>query len=103
MDFKSLLSKKLNGKFDFLKVLKVVYNTTFSICNISFIYPENEPTLTDNQKEEIKQACQEVLGLKGKLNCKFSSQISYILPTDGFNRYILVDDNSIDVIKVKED
>lgn len=72
MDFKSLLSKKLNGKFDFLKVLKVVYNTTFSICNISFIYPENEPTLTDNQKEEIKQACQEVLGLKGKLNCKFN-------------------------------
>ena len=72
MDFSTLLSKKLNDKYNFLKVLKVVYNTTFSLCQINFIYPENIPTLSDIQKAEIKQAVQDVLGLKGKVECKFN-------------------------------
>lgn len=72
MDFLSLLSKKLNGKYDFLKVLKVVYNTTFSLCHINFIYPENVPNLSDSQKLEIKTAVQEVIEIKGKLDCKFN-------------------------------
>lgn len=72
MNFTELLSKKLNGKYDYLKVLKVVYNTTFSVCHINFIYPENVATLNDGQKEEIKQSVSEILNIKGKLDCKFN-------------------------------
>lgn len=39
---------------------------------------------------------------KEKLNCIFNTPISYILPTDTFKQYILVDDNSISTIKIKE-
>ncbi|MBE7074456.1 MAG: hypothetical protein E7376_00525 [Clostridiales bacterium] len=72
MTFSDLLSKKLNGKYDYLKVLKVVYNTTFSLCKINFIYPESMPVLSDGQKEEIRLAVLEVLGINGKLECKFN-------------------------------
>lgn len=72
MDFLSLLSKELNGKYDYLKVLKVVYNTTFSLCHINFIYPESKPTLSDNQKTEIKDATAKILNINGKLDCKFN-------------------------------
>ncbi len=87
MDFLNLLSKKLNGKYDFLKVLKVVYNTTFSLCHINFIYPENVPNLTDSQKTEIKNAVLEILYIKGKLDCKFNK--SYL-------------DKSIIITKIQE-
>ena len=87
MDFLKLLSKKINGKYDYLKVLKVVYNTTFSLCHINFIYPENIPILTDTQKQEIIDASKEILGIKGKLDCKFNK--SYL-------------DEKIVKIKIKE-
>ena len=64
MDFLKLLSKKLNGKYDYLKILKVVYNTTFSLCHINFLYPENVPILSDSQKQEIVDATKEVLGIR---------------------------------------
>ncbi|MBE7082090.1 MAG: hypothetical protein E7378_00200 [Clostridiales bacterium] len=72
MDFTKELSKKLNGKYDFLKVLKVVYDTTFSVCLINFIYPENLPILTDEQKTEIKTAVAEILNINGRIVCKFN-------------------------------
>ncbi len=87
MDFLNILSKKLNGKYDYLKILKVVYNTTFSMCHINFIYPESKPTFKDSEKEEIKQAVYEILNLKGKLECKFNK--SYL-------------DENIVLTKVKE-
>lgn len=72
MDFLATLSNKLNGKYSYLKILKVVYNTTFSLCHINFIYPEKTPTLSNNQKEEIINACSEILNLNCKLDCKFN-------------------------------
>ena len=71
--------------------------------NIDFAY-KNVYMVKDQIIFTADQECH-ILRKNGteKLNCKFSSPISYILPTDGFNRYILVSDNSIDVIKVKED
>lgn len=37
-----------------------------------------------------------------KLNCKFKTPISFILPTEKAKKYILVDDNYISTIKIKE-
>ena len=96
MDFISLISKKLNSKYDYLKVVKVVYNTTFSICHINFIYPEDKPTLQDAQKNEIKQVCQEVLNLKGKLECKFNkSYLDENIIKNKINEYFKTDFDSI--------
>lgn len=72
MEFLENLSKKLDGKYNYLKVLKVVYDTTFSLCHINFIYPETVPTLTDVQKEQIRTACKEVLNIQSKVECKFN-------------------------------
>lgn len=72
MDFLKELSKKLQSKYDYLKLLKVVYNTTFSLCHVNFIYPEDKITLTDEQKDEIKTAVAEILNIKGKITCKFN-------------------------------
>lgn len=96
MDFLKLLSKKLNGKYDYLKILKVVYNTTFSLCHINFIYPENMPILTDIQKQEIIEACREVLGIKGKLECKFNkSYLDEKIVKTKIKEFLEIDFNSI--------
>ena len=72
MNFLNDLNKKLNNKYSYLKLLRVVYNTTFSTCMVNFIYPESSPILTEIQKDEIKLAVGEILGIKGKLDCKFN-------------------------------
>lgn len=106
MDFLNLISKKLNNNYDYLKVVKVVYNTTFSICHINFIYPENKPTLQEAQKDEIKQACKDVLDLKGKLECKFNkSYLDENIVKNKIEEYFKTDFDSIsscvDMSKVK--
>lgn len=96
MDFIKLLSKKLNGKYDYLKILKVVYNTTFSLCHINYIYPENIDILTDEQKNEIVIATREVLGLKGKLECKFNkSYLDENIVKAKIKDFLFTDFNSI--------
>ena len=72
MEFEYTLRRKLNNEFDFLKIYKVVYNTTFSKCLIHFIYPEDEKKLTDYQKKKITDAVQELLSIEGDLECKFT-------------------------------
>ena len=72
MDFVKEINKKFNNKYEYLKLLKVVYNTSFSQLLVNFIYPENKPLLTIEQKEEIKSAVQDLLQIKGTLECKFN-------------------------------
>lgn len=96
MSFLDLLSKKLQGKYDYLKVLKVVYNTTFSLCHINFIYPESVPILTNNQKEEILSACKDVLGIKGKIECKYNkSYLDENIVKSKIKDFLFSDFNSI--------
>lgn len=96
MSFLNLLSKELNGKYDYLKVLKVVYNTTFSLCHINFIYPESVSILSQIQKDEIKQACMKVLNLKGKIDCKFNkSYLDENIVKSKVKEFMLTDFNSI--------
>ena len=43
MEILSLLNKQFNNKYDFLRVLKVDYNTLFKNAEIWFLYPEDVP------------------------------------------------------------
>lgn len=72
MKLLELLNKKLNNKYSFLKILKVVYDTAFSICSINFIYPENVDSLSEKQKQEIYDSIVDILKLNGKLELKFN-------------------------------
>ncbi len=72
MNFEQELKKALNCKYNYLKLLRVVYNTTFSECLVNFIYPEDKPIFTDEQKDEIKQAVINILNLRGRVECKFN-------------------------------
>ena len=72
MNFELELSKKLGNKYNYLKLLKVVYNSAFSLCVVNFIYPEDKPVFSDNQKQEIKQAVSELININGNLECKFN-------------------------------
>lgn len=67
----SLLSKKFNDKFSYLKPLEVVYNTTENVCTISFLYPENISTLSNKEKEEITNFLAETFNLSATIIVKF--------------------------------
>ncbi|MBO7527864.1 MAG: hypothetical protein J6T74_08265, partial [Clostridia bacterium] len=71
MNFKLELKKKIGEKYSFLKLFKVVYNTTFCNCLITFIYPENAQTLTQEEKNIITKAVEEIIKINGKLEIKF--------------------------------
>ena len=80
----------LSGKVKMSKSINFDYNKVYMIGEqIIFLSDQVCHILRKNGTE--------------KFNCTFNLPISYILPTEGFNRYILVDDNAIKVIKVRED
>lgn len=80
----------LSGKIKMSKPIDFDYNKVYMIGEqIIFLSDQVCHILRKNGTE--------------KFNCTFNLPISYILPTEGFNRYILVDDNTIKVIKARED
>lgn len=79
----------LNGKEKMSEFIDFSYNEVYVLMDeIIFTSDQECHILRKNGKE--------------KLNCTFHTPISYILPTDTFKQYILVDDNSISIIKIKE-
>ncbi len=72
MDLMKIISKSFDGKFSFIKLLKVVFNTALSACTVYFIYPENVESLTTDQKNEIKNLVINTLNINSKIECKFS-------------------------------
>lgn len=80
----------LNGKCHMGENINFAYNSVYMI-NDEIIFLAN-------------QECY-ILRTNGKLKfqCVFDSPISYILPMSGFNKYILVDENSISSIKIMEE
>ena len=53
MEILDNINKEFNFKYDFLRVLKVEYNTLLSCAEIWFLYPENIKDLEDDEKKEI--------------------------------------------------
>lgn len=71
MEFLNELNKQFNNKYDFLRVLRVDYNTLLSFVEIDFLYPENVPDLTDNDKNNIINFLTDLLHLRAELKIKF--------------------------------
>lgn len=71
MEFLEELNKKFNNKYDFLRVLRVDYNTLLSYVEIDFLYPENVPDLTDEDKANIIDFLTNLLKLNAELKIKF--------------------------------
>lgn len=59
-------------KYKNLKLLKVVYDTTFCVCYVYFIYPENESLLNDEDKLSLAKICSSILKTNAKIEVKLS-------------------------------
>ncbi len=65
------LNEKYNGKYNFLKLLSVVYDEELLLCTITFLYPYQIEDLPDGTREEVALFYKELLNLNGELKIKF--------------------------------
>lgn len=83
IDTLELLNKKFNNKYEFLKLLDVVYNKDTSLCTITLLYPYTVPEIVQADRQEIIDFYQEFLSLKGELKIKFKkSYLDEVLIVD---------------------
>lgn len=71
MEILDNINKEFNFKYDFLRVLKVEYNTLLSCAEIWFLYPENIKDLEDDEKKEIIEYIKKELNLLCEIKIKF--------------------------------
>lgn len=71
IDTIELLNKKYENKYNYLKLLDVVYDKDVSVCTITLLYPYNIVDIDSNDRQEIINFYQEFLSLKGQLKLKF--------------------------------
>ena len=71
MEILNFLNNKFNHKYNFLRVLKVEYNTLLSYAEISFLYPETIPELEEEDRIQISNAVTEELKLSCDIKYKF--------------------------------
>ena len=83
IDTIELLNKKYNNKYNFLKLLDVVYNKDVSLCTITLLYPYTISEIASTDRQEIIDFYQEFLSLKGQLKIKFKkSYLDEVLIVD---------------------
>lgn len=80
----------LSGKLQMSQKLDFVYSSVYMVQDQIIFTAEQECHIFRTNGRE-------------KLNCVFQTPVSYVLPVSGFNRYLLVDDNSICSIKITEE
>lgn len=79
-----------NGKIKFEKTFNYPYKKVYMVEDeIIFLADQECHILRTNGTE--------------KFDCQFKSPVSYIMPAEGYNHYMLVDDNSISTIKIVGD
>ncbi len=71
MEILDKINKEFNNKYDFLRVLKVEYNTLLSCAEIWFLYPENIKDLEDDEKKQIIDFIKNELSLNCEIKIKF--------------------------------
>ena len=71
IDIISELNKKYSNKYNYLKLLDVVYDSDVSSCLITLLYPYNIVDIDTEDRKEIIDFFQEFLRLKGQLKLKF--------------------------------
>lgn len=63
--------KKFGEKYNFLKLLEVVYDLEKQTCKVVFLYPENMFDIEESVKQEISSFVESLLSLNAKLEVKF--------------------------------
>lgn len=65
------LNEKYNNKYNYLKLLNVVYDKDSLECTITLLYPYQTEEISAEDKEEITKFYQEFLSLNGHIKLKF--------------------------------
>lgn len=71
MEILNELNKKFNFKYEYLRVLKVEYNTLLSYAEICFLFPENIDDISNEDRNEIIDFTTNLLNLSCDLKIKF--------------------------------
>ena len=66
-----IINNATNNEYDFLKLQSVVYDKEKNMCTITFLYPENQSDITEDQKQIITQILSKNLNLHAKICLKF--------------------------------
>ena len=70
-NLKKIISRQFGEEYNFLKPFEVVYNTQKSVCTLTFLYPENIETFSDEEKKRITDHLRSTLNLYAKTEVKF--------------------------------
>ena len=65
------LNVKFNGKYNYLKLLSVVYEEETKLCTITFLYPYQIEDLPNEIRTDVTSFYNELLNLNGELKIKF--------------------------------
>lgn len=65
------LNKKFNNKYNYLKLLNVLYDRMAHLATITFLYPCTMDEVPAEDKEEVEQYIQEFLSLHADIKVKF--------------------------------
>ena len=65
------LNRKFNNKYDYLKLLNVVYDKDALLCTITLMYPYQIDDVSQEDRAEILKFYQEFLSLSGQVNIKY--------------------------------
>ncbi|MEG1499949.1 MAG: exonuclease domain-containing protein [Clostridia bacterium] len=76
--FTKELNKKFSNKFDFLKLLEVVYDEAEMSCTVVFLFPESIGEISDKDRELIFDCLRDALKINAKIILKFKK--SYLDP-----------------------
>lgn len=64
------LNKKFNNKYDFLKLLNVVYESDASLCVVTFLYPYDIEEITSEDHQIIENYVKELFSLHASIKVK---------------------------------
>ncbi len=65
------INKKFNNKFNYLKVLNIVYDYSQKACTITFLYPYKIIEISDTDKTLINDYLKKIIDIKGELKIKY--------------------------------
>lgn len=65
------LNKYFSNKYDFLKLLEVVYDKRNFCCTLTFLYPETKSEIDEQSRSEIFEFLKKFLALDSKLEVKY--------------------------------
>lgn len=71
MEILDKLNSEFNNRYDYLRVLKVEYNTLLSFAEIWFLYPENIDEISQEDKNQIIDYIKNLLNLSCDIKIKF--------------------------------